>query len=484
METPAPDRPRTPLWKATLHVAIATAAGNAVFLVCLTGVDLLPFQLWFGCLAVLMLLQAAVLANGVTSACFVRPGAAVVLSLLAALFLGVLGTWALARGVDTYVWNRVLSIRIVLAAVALVPFPIAGLAFRLLCPSAPRRRVLVAVAFGSGVLVVAEALLIGSVLGWRWLRADIALVLPQEDSTAFTYAVLLTFLLPYSVTTAIVSRRLAQAAKPRDGRTSLVVRHKALGTLIALIAVAAAVVLPVTAHRRLRVHRLLEAIGRGEIAKVAPLLTDASVLRWRNEEGTTPLGRAAWEDRVEMVEFLLARGADVSAKSTLDGTALHDAALLGREEVADLLIARGADPNAENRYGYVPLVSAARYGSKGVVELLLRKGADANISGFGGTTPMHAAAVSLLYGDEMVALLVAAGADVNARGGDGWTPLHEAVRSDHGSAVKALIAHGADVNAKTDQGYTPLDLATNMGHDAIAIDLKGHGGRPGKPAKR
>jgi len=57
---------------------------------------------------------------------------------------------------------------------------------------------------------------------------------------------------------------------------------------------------------------------------------------------------------------------------------LHAAAGLGRKEIVELLIAEGADVNAENDSGDTPLHWAAMEGHTKVAELLITTGADVN----------------------------------------------------------------------------------------------------------
>ena len=60
-------------------------------------------------------------------------------------------------------------------------------------------------------------------------------------------------------------------------------------------------------------------------------------------------------------------------------TPLHDAVSRGHKEVIELLIAKGADVNAkDSTFGRTLLHIAAREGHKEIVELLLAKGVDVN----------------------------------------------------------------------------------------------------------
>ena len=60
---------------------------------------------------------------------------------------------------------------------------------------------------------------------------------------------------------------------------------------------------------------------------------------------------AAPSGQKEVVELLIAEGADVNAKMDNGRTALHWAALMGHKEVAELLIANGAVVKAKENDG-------------------------------------------------------------------------------------------------------------------------------------
>ena len=165
-------------------------------------------------------------------------------------------------------------------------------------------------------------------------------------------------------------------------------------------------------------------------------------------------------------------------------TALHYAASGGHEEIVELLLAKGADVNAKAKDGKTPLDMAngatadllrthggqsglihvaVRDGDLAGVQALLDAGADVSSrlfianSGLGKDTLLHFAA---RHGhEEIVELLISEGADVNAKDENSWTPLHFAARHGHKEIVELLIAKGADVNATNNFEDTPLDVA-------------------------
>jgi ankyrin repeat protein len=111
-------------------------------------------------------------------------------------------------------------------------------------------------------------------------------------------------------------------------------------------------------------------------------------------------------------------------------TALHMAAAAHQSEIVQALLDKGADCSAKNRRGAQPLHYAA----------------DANA----GNPAAQAATI---------ACLIRAGADPNATDKSGVTPLHRAVRTRCAAAVEALLAGGAAPRGKNGSGSTPLHLA-------------------------
>jgi ankyrin repeat protein len=205
-------------------------------------------------------------------------------------------------------------------------------------------------------------------------------------------------------------------------------------------------------------------------------------------KSTEPLHRAAVDGDIEQVRSLIAKGADVNAKSGWKNLLpLHVAARYGHKDISEVLIHNGADVDAETRRRVTPLFYAAFYGHKDVAELLIDKGADVNAkSRMDGATPLYWAAAGGHKGlmDRLLAkgadanaalfcaahvghsdattLLLAKGANVNAKDDKSRTPLHEATSYCHKDVAELLIAEGANVNAKDDSGMTPAYTAFGL----------------------
>jgi len=105
-----------------------------------------------------------------------------------------------------------------------------------------------------------------------------------------------------------------------------------------------------------------------------------------NSSNTTPLHAAASSGHVDVVQFLLDKGADINSKDQYGQTPLHDAADNGQKRMAKFLLDNGADVDARMHNDFTPLYMAADGGHRDVVMLLLRKGANVNARDASGKT--------------------------------------------------------------------------------------------------
>ncbi|CAL8328454.1 unnamed protein product [Merluccius merluccius] len=103
---------------------------------------------------------------------------------------------------------------------------------------------------------------------------------------------------------------------------------------------------------------------------------------------------AAEKNRLSTVRSLLAADPSLARCRDDDGyTPLHRAAYGGHAHAAAALLAAGSEVEGRTVDGWTPLHSACRWGCVGVATLLLRgAGADVNARTNGGLTPLHLAA--------------------------------------------------------------------------------------------
>lgn len=132
----------------------------------------------------------------------------------------------------------------------------------------------------------------------------------------------------------------------------------------------------------------------------------ARLLAERTEDRDRALVAAVSTGFLVVARRLLARGADVNAVDDWGMSVLAASTRLPGVEVLDLLLARGADLD---RFGAEALLAAAGHGNEAAVRLLLGRGIAVDSRAANGSTPLLAAAQGAHV--DMVKLLLAAGAE-------------------------------------------------------------------------
>lgn len=176
---------------------------------------------------------------------------------------------------------------------------------------------------------------------------------------------------------------------------------------------------------------------------------------------------------LDLIKILLAHGANVNAQlkkqqpyrskvdrgaDTMLGTGttpLMRAAKAGDAEVVQALLAKGADPKLTTKSAMTPVMAAAGLGTK-----------EEDTTGRKKTEADAIASIKLCLD---------AGADVNAVDGQGDTALHGAAQKGYDQVVQFLVEHGAKTDIKDKKGRTPLDAANglmgNGGFDGTRRDV-------------
>jgi cytohesin len=180
-----------------------------------------------------------------------------------------------------------------------------------------------------------------------------------------------------------------------------------------------------------------DLVAVGELESVQSALeSQPELVKARNENGRTPLHIACRSDHSAIVEYLVARGAEVNARDDYQSTPLHFAAYRNLTETIQVLLEHEAEIDAQNH---------------------------------AQATPLHYAA--LADHAEAVQLLTAADADLEIPDDYGRTPLILCAREEGGPrTAKALIAAGADVTAVDKNGDDALELAAWRGKVGV-VDL-------------
>jgi len=93
----------------------------------------------------------------------------------------------------------------------------------------------------------------------------------------------------------------------------------------------------------------------------------------KNPIRNTPLGAAAFGNRLDIVDWMLRNGAKVDTPNGWGQTALHRAASLGREEMCALLVKHGADRLAKTPEGQTASDLAFAHGHSRLAMLLVQR---------------------------------------------------------------------------------------------------------------
>lgn len=206
---------------------------------------------------------------------------------------------------------------------------------------------------------------------------------------------------------------------------------------------------------------LCKASRDGGLEIVQLLLAKGADMR-PNLKGHTPLRLACELEHLDVAELLLDHGADVHVESKYGLTAFEKSCYLGQEQIVALLLKHGAILRFEtNGSGESPISWVAQNGSVPIFKMLLEAGGDkfVNTVDSQGCTPIYIG--SDRGHEEIVRLCLENGADPNLgleKASCG--ALHEAVREGHVVVARLLLRHGAHVDARLPKdGVTPLFLA-------------------------
>ena len=239
----------------------------------------------------------------------------------------------------------------------------------------------------------------------------------------------------------------------------------------------------VNAVNRARHTPLMRAVP--DLAKIRLLVEHGANVNAAATDGTTPLMTAAHvRSAVEVVRYLVARGADLQPVDRRGFDAIMIAAEKGAFDNLKVLLDAGARGGAKatniparkgtqgtvfvgpvldlarrRAEGVTALMSAAQADCEPCVRLLLEHGADARAKTDAGLTALHRAA---FHGDaRLIKHILDAGAPVNAADDRGFTPLMMAVNSSRKNpdVVRMLLDRGADPQAKDASGRTVSEWA-------------------------
>ena len=265
---------------------------------------------------------------------------------------------------------------------------------------------------------------------------------------------------------------------------------------------------------------LMFASRSGAVGSIRRLVAAGAKVTDTNAWGVSAVAMAAHAGHADVLELLLAHGADPDAANA--GFApLHAAIMHRSERMVATLLAHGADPNvqlgawtprrrasADHNFepalvGGTPFWLAARFAEANLMRMLASHGANPLFSldveyqadyrdgvaehrhevtstvmaaaGMGGDAQRAWVRRARVEPEDAVLDAVRTatelGASVNGTDQAGDTPLHYAAVNGHDLVITYLVEHGAHLDHKNDRGETPRRAAAARGRGGFTVEL-------------
>ncbi|CAH0628541.1 unnamed protein product [Chrysodeixis includens] len=205
---------------------------------------------------------------------------------------------------------------------------------------------------------------------------------------------------------------------------------------------------------------IVKATQYGAFARVKELVEAGWDVNQPDHETVTLLHWAAINNRREIIQYLLSKGAAVDAiGGELQSTPLHWATRQGHLEATVQLVRAGADPALRDAEGCACLHLAAQFGHTAVVAYLVARGVAADAADAGGMTPLMWASWKVSAVDPARLLLTLGASTRPADRSHGNTALHWAILARNTTAISTLILYGdASLDVPNLRGVTPLAM--------------------------
>ena len=171
--------------------------------------------------------------------------------------------------------------------------------------------------------------------------------------------------------------------------------------------------------------------------------------------------------RNEMLQLLLNKcSININLHDENHCTALMNAATNGDLEMVSFLISKGANCDLVDYDNESALIKAVKSGNPDVVCILLQAGTDPNQMDCSGNTPLI---ISALFQEDIKIMkyLLYFGADPNLMNDHGWTPLIAATISNDPEKVKILLDFDVDIEHKDKSGASALWFAVRFQNKEI-----------------
>ncbi len=271
-------------------------------------------------------------------------------------------------------------------------------------------------------------------------------------------------------------------------------------------------------------------IMSGDMESIALLTEGGANVNAADNDGMTPIfGVPVSDGLMEIVEYLISKGAEINIKDGEGTSLLQHTAIMGAGDMVEILkqsevltsdvfdsVVKGnvesveklidekpALLNSGNPAGFTPLHFASMTGNKTILDMLLKKGADVHLLTKNGQSPLHRASnvevaqalidvgakvvsdspdfspiLFPLKSVDVMELLISKGADVNRKDPSGMNLLITSALNSDASVLEYLISKGANPDEKLVMGGTALHWVLFDGKEEVAETLLNAGASP------
>ncbi len=205
---------------------------------------------------------------------------------------------------------------------------------------------------------------------------------------------------------------------------------------------------PMQTTDRQKQSALHSAIASRDAAIIKMVLNKSDDVDPRDRNEATPLMYAIIFEpngRLEIIDRLLAKGAELEAVNSNGQTALHVACYYGRIDTGRRLLSRGANINTIDKQQMTPFLAACAKDVR-LAQMLMDHGSDVKAVNKRGETSLHLACHANRH--KIVELLLPRFENVDILDNRAQTPLELAVVRGNIDTTKLLLHRGADPNRR------------------------------------
>ncbi|KAJ3123096.1 hypothetical protein HK098_002219 [Nowakowskiella sp. JEL0407] len=213
------------------------------------------------------------------------------------------------------------------------------------------------------------------------------------------------------------------------------------------------------------------AVERCDADVLDCLIAGGAEVNISDGNGETPLHVAAARGNFDAVCVLLGKSANVNALNFAKESPLHHAVRGGNVSCVKKLIEKGSIVNAESISLKTALHEASEKGRDDIVELLCTNGASLDKQDINHLAPIHYAIASRKLA--CVSKLIQLESNCRLTNKEGETVMHLCVQNDNLEHIKSFIAKGVDVNSVDCKNQSALYVAAKLSKwDTVNFLLK------------